>query len=148
MRMPNKCLPPWTRVSMNKSDQGENPYWRWSSFIPHRSLPVGFYPLFRITHHTHNMIFHTHKLQNQIIFSPFSQFLYLRFGKRGSNDEALRFLANMDQSYNGQVRPRCNIFIKHLKIQSICYQNCEVWIGQVYWNWFDWMKWMFFSAVW
>merc|ERR1712172_394075 len=29
-----------------------------------------------------------------------------RFGKRGSNDEALRFLANMDQSYNGQVRPR------------------------------------------
>ena len=30
----------------------------------------------------------------------------LRFGKRGSNDEALRFLADMDQSYNGQVRPR------------------------------------------
>merc|ERR1712213_79285 len=29
-----------------------------------------------------------------------------RFGKRGSNDEALRFLADMDQSYNGQVRPK------------------------------------------
>ena len=39
-----------------------------------------------------------------------SYFLTQRFGKRGSNDEALRFIANMDQSYNGQVRPRWGIY--------------------------------------
>ena len=125
--MPNKCLPPWTRVSTAKSDRG-NKKNTFFSINTHNQTNTRLAP---------RLIDSCHFFWSGPICS---YFLTQRFGKRGSNDEALQFIANMDQSYNGQVRPRwgiyCSVWRKLTPLPPHGYWIAfkEAWIDKSYWR--------------